>query len=121
MWSPDPDLADETVVLGPGDTLVAFTDGIRERRRDGVFFEELLAMVLTGTADLDGRAVAARVRDQATAFGAEEPDDDMAVLVLCVAARAPPPARAPMIGARRPEPRTAAATLPPRGQDALRE
>lgn len=110
---PDPDLADETVVLGPGDTLVAFTDGISERRRDGVFFEDLLATVLAGTADLDVRAVAARVRDQATAFGAEEPDDDMAVLVLRVTAQRAPSAPPRIVGARPDGRRTATATVPP--------
>ncbi|MEX0659784.1 MAG: SpoIIE family protein phosphatase [Egibacteraceae bacterium] len=110
----DPDLADETIVLGAGDTLVAFTDGISERRCEGVFFEDLLATVLSGTADLDVRAVAARVRDQATAFGAEEPDDDMAVLVLRVAGRAPPVGRPATIGERLDETGSAAGTVLPR-------
>lgn len=110
----DPDLAEETIVLGAGDTLVAFTDGISERRCDGVFFEDRLATVLTGTAGLDVRAVAARVRDQATAFGAEEPDDDMAVLVLRVAGRAPPVGSPTTIGGHRDEAGTAAATVLPR-------
>lgn len=78
----DPDLTDVTMSLQPGDTLLAFTDGIPERHSRGEFFEDGLDEVLAGLAHLDPRAMAERLLDQAAAFAAGEPDDDMAVLVL---------------------------------------
>lgn len=79
---PDPDLTDVTMTLQPGDTLVAFTDGIPERHSGGEFFEDGLADVLAAMAHLDTRTMAERLLEQAAAFAAGEPDDDMAVLVM---------------------------------------
>ena len=90
------DIEEVTVDLGPGEVMVAFTDGVTEARRDGVEFgEERLAWTLASAAPglrgHTGRAAAAlvaeatadRVMDAVTRFAHTR--DDIAVLVLAVA------------------------------------
>lgn len=82
---PDVELADTTIDLGPGDTLVLFTDGISERHQGDRFFEESGVLDTLGQVDgLDAEAVAARVEQDARFFVARDLSDDMAVLVLRV-------------------------------------
>ena len=81
---PDLDLEDVTVPLSPGQSLVLFTDGITEQHTDSEFFEDRLPEVLSAAAALRPTTLAARLLEQATAFAAAEPDDDMAVLVIRV-------------------------------------
>lgn len=83
-------IVDTTVPLRPGDTLVAFTDGVSERRRDGAFFEDRVPDVLAASARLEVSALAEELRDRAVAFAPGEANDDMAVLVLRVAAPGAP-------------------------------
>lgn len=75
---------EESVVdLGPGDTLVFFTDGVTERRRgDLQFGEEGVAEVLARVAGLPAADIAARLRTAATDFGDGPLRDDLAILVL---------------------------------------
>jgi serine phosphatase RsbU (regulator of sigma subunit) len=87
------DIEEVTVELGPGEVMVAFTDGVTEARREGQEFgEERLAWTLaTAAAGLRGHtgpaaaalvadAVADRVMDAVTQFAHQR--DDIAVLVL---------------------------------------
>jgi sigma-B regulation protein RsbU (phosphoserine phosphatase) len=71
------------VTMGPGDTLVFFTDGVTERRRGGDLFglertHEVLAPLAGHAADI----VAARLRSATLAFSPETPRDDIAILTM---------------------------------------
>jgi PAS domain S-box-containing protein len=91
----DVDLQDVAVDLGPGDSLVSFTDGIVERHQGRRFFEaEGVAAVLQASAGLPADAVAAAVEDAACRFVERAPSDDMAVVVV----RVPTPAGGPLAG-----------------------
>lgn len=72
-----------SLTLGPGDTLVFYTDGVTERRRRGEFFG--VDRLLAAAAPLVGHpagVVAAQLRSAALGFSAEPPRDDIAILVL---------------------------------------
>jgi len=72
-----------SLTLGPGDTLVFYTDGVTERRRRGEFFG--FDRLLAAAAPLVGYpagVVAAQLRSAALGFSAEPPRDDIAILVL---------------------------------------
>ena len=85
--SPKIELHDVEIELGPGDALVCFTDGIVERHRGREFFEEIgIAKVLAAAAGTDAATLAARIEDEARNLFADNPHDDMAVLI----ARVPP-------------------------------
>lgn len=84
-----PDIADTTVVLGPGDALVLFTDGITERHAGDRFFEEEgLAKVLGRCAGFTADTLAERIETAARAFVEDAPRDDVAILVVRVPERA---------------------------------
>lgn len=84
-----PDLYETRAMLYPGDTLVCFTDGITERRRDGRFFEDQLAEILIANAGLEAASSATALRQAARDFATDAPVDDMALLVLRVTDPAP--------------------------------
>ena len=85
--APDIELYDVEFDLGPGDALVCFTDGIVERHRGREFFEEIgIAKVLGTAAGADAATLAARIEEEARNLFADNPHDDMAVLI----ARVPP-------------------------------
>jgi serine phosphatase RsbU (regulator of sigma subunit) len=66
---------------------VCFTDGIVERHRGRQFFDESgIAGVLHTSAGSDAATLAARIEQEARGLFADNPHDDMAVLV----ARVPP-------------------------------
>jgi len=87
---PDVELHDVTLRLGPGDSLVCFTDGIVERHQGRLFLDDTgLADVLAGMTDTagsgpDAATMAARVEQEVRNLFSDEPHDDMAVLVLRV-------------------------------------
>jgi len=87
---PDPRFEDRSVTLGPGDALVLYTDGVIEARSsdgvDGMLDEAGLTHLLTACAGLGADAIATRVEEAAFAASGGTPRDDIAVLVLRVAA-----------------------------------
>ncbi|NNN37004.1 SpoIIE family protein phosphatase [Streptomyces sp. S3(2020)] len=74
----------ETFELRPGDTLLAVTDGVTERRCGPRQFDDGdgLATALTGCAGLTAALIAERIRRQVHEFGVRPPEDDLALLVL---------------------------------------
>jgi serine phosphatase RsbU (regulator of sigma subunit) len=71
------------VSLAPGDTLVFYTDGVTERRRNGELFgTERLRTAAGRLAGYAAEVVAARLRATTLDFSAEPPRDDIAILVL---------------------------------------
>jgi serine phosphatase RsbU (regulator of sigma subunit)/anti-sigma regulatory factor (Ser/Thr protein kinase) len=71
------------VLLGPGDALVFYTDGVTERRRGRELFgTERLRDAAGPLAGYSADVVAARLRSTAIGFSAESPRDDIAILVL---------------------------------------
>jgi PAS domain S-box-containing protein len=84
---PDPDLEDHTVTLEPGDALIFYTDGVIESRGDAnVLDERRLAELVATCAGGGADAIAARVEEAAVLSQGGRPRDDIAVLVLRVAA-----------------------------------
>ena len=80
---PEPELRDYTGELGPGDAVIFYTDGVTEERAgDEVFGEDHLLPLLRECVGLDADAVAGRIEQAVLDFRAEEPRDDMAILVL---------------------------------------
>jgi serine phosphatase RsbU (regulator of sigma subunit) len=79
----DVTLTDVTINLAPGETLVAYTDGVTDRRRERRRFDDegVMAVMREGRS-LSAKALAQRLESAAMAFGDDEPSDDMAVFVL---------------------------------------
>ena len=82
-------------LLGPGDSLLLYTDGITESRsHDELFGEERLAAVAAAHAGAGAEAMADAVLAAADAFRTGPAEDDVALLVLCFeGGDAPPPGR----------------------------
>jgi serine phosphatase RsbU (regulator of sigma subunit)/anti-sigma regulatory factor (Ser/Thr protein kinase) len=79
----DPGFHVESLLLTPGETLLAFTDGASERRRGTAMLEsEGLAAVLADCRSLSAAGVAARIQRAVQEFGDTPLSDDMAILVL---------------------------------------
>ncbi|HTE71629.1 MAG TPA: SpoIIE family protein phosphatase [Actinomycetes bacterium] len=76
----------DTLRLGPGDTLVCFTDGVTERRDSSttgrMLGEDGVLAVLAGASDLDATGVARRLGRAVADFAATAARDDVAVLAL---------------------------------------
>ena len=71
------------VLLGPGDALVFYTDGVTERRRGrDLFGTERLRDAAAPLAGYSAEVMAARLRSATIGFSAETPRDDIAILVL---------------------------------------
>jgi serine phosphatase RsbU (regulator of sigma subunit) len=69
--------------LGPGDTLVFYTDGVTERRRGRELFgSERLHEAAAPLAGYSADVVAARLRSATLGFSPESPRDDIAILVI---------------------------------------
>ncbi|GHH71959.1 hypothetical protein GCM10017673_26270 [Streptosporangium violaceochromogenes] len=74
----------EIVHLDPGDVLLAVTDGVTERRREGRLLDDGggLAKLLAECVGLSARAVAERIRRAVQDFAPEPSADDLAIVVL---------------------------------------
>ena len=73
----------ETVHLGPGDTLVFFTDGVTERRRGRELFgRQRLQEAAAPLVHYSAEVIAARLRATTIGFSPEPPRDDIALLVV---------------------------------------
>lgn len=81
----DIELTEVELVLGPGDALALYTDGVTEARSpEGAFDPELLERALGDAVGLDAEGIAEVVDRQVLAFEAGRQRDDMALLVLRV-------------------------------------
>jgi PAS domain S-box-containing protein len=83
----EPRLSTHELVLEPGDTLVLYTDGLTEARRDGELFgvARLIAAIEAGRA-LSVAELASSLPAAAAAFAETPLHDDIAVVVLRVPA-----------------------------------
>ena len=90
----DPEIDDTRVDLFPGDALVLFTDGVTEARAPKrVWGANDLARFVGSHEPLRAAAIAERIERGALAGQADEPRDDVAIVVLkVIAAGAPAPA-----------------------------
>ncbi len=75
---------DQEIELGPGDTLVLYTDGVTEASREHPLTPEDLGAALRASAPDGAAAVAREVVHLAEAGAAGAPRDDLAVLVVAL-------------------------------------
>ncbi|HEV2346741.1 MAG TPA: SpoIIE family protein phosphatase [Actinocrinis sp.] len=79
----DPGFHVDSLILKPGETLLAFTDGASERRRGNAMLDsEGLAAVLADCRSMSAAGVAARIQRVVEDFGDAPLSDDMAILVV---------------------------------------
>ena len=94
---PQRDYDDRECLLGLGDLVTFWTDGVTERRHQGgMFGEERLLALLGGLANRSASDVALAIDEAVVDFAPGLPDDDVAILVArvtCVAVDTPEPAR----------------------------
>src|SRR5207248_385300 len=85
---PQVDARDEVVDLGVGDAVVLYTDGVVEERDDEArtFGQERLQEVLEALAGRSASEIVDEIVGAVTAFSGREPRDDVAAVVLRVAA-----------------------------------
>jgi phosphoserine phosphatase RsbU/P len=80
---PDQEYEAERAELEPGSTIVLYTDGVVEARRDGKLYgEERLDKVLAKGAGLDAQELAESILADCRSFAGGELGDDCAVLCL---------------------------------------
>jgi PAS domain S-box-containing protein len=80
-----PEISDERFELGPGDSLVLYTDGVSEARSEnGLFGEQRLIELLHACAGSGATAIADRIQSDVLEFQGGTGSDDLAVLVLRV-------------------------------------
>jgi PAS domain S-box-containing protein len=84
LW-PDPKVASERVELGPGDSLILYTDGVTDARApERILSPDDMAALLRSSAGAGAARIAGRIEDAVTGGGAGEPRDDIAILVISV-------------------------------------
>jgi serine phosphatase RsbU (regulator of sigma subunit)/PAS domain-containing protein len=84
---PDPDLDDVAIDLEPGDAVVLFTDGVTEARApERVWGSNDLAGFVGRHEALRAAAIAERIERGALSAQADEPRDDVAIVVIKVTA-----------------------------------
>lgn len=82
----DPSLVDSPVELGPGDAIVFYTDGVTERfERGGRGGDSRLVALLWDSDGLNAAQIADRIYLDAAEGAANDPRDDIAIVVLRVA------------------------------------
>jgi serine phosphatase RsbU (regulator of sigma subunit) len=92
---PEVALVDSVVDLDRGDTLLIYTDGATEQRREAVAGEERLREAFAASLGRDAEATAAGVEEALRAARGSSPQrDDVALLVIRVAEPHPPPPEA---------------------------
>jgi serine phosphatase RsbU (regulator of sigma subunit) len=75
--------AESRAVLSPGGSLVLYTDGVVEARRDGELYgDDRLDSLLAARRELPARALAAAVAEDAREFAGGDLSDDLAVVVI---------------------------------------
>jgi phosphoserine phosphatase RsbU/P len=81
----EPEFTDARTLLGPGDALVLYTDGLIEARSpDGILGEERVRELLEREAGLTADELATRLEDLAAAFSRLRRRDDLALLIARV-------------------------------------
>jgi PAS domain S-box-containing protein len=82
----DPPLADDDFRLGPGDTLLLYTDGVTDAARAGDRFGDARLLSLAGdlNASLHASEMAETIEHTAVAHADYQPQDDMALVVVQV-------------------------------------
>ena len=79
----DPALANDTIELGPGDTLFLYTDGVTEAYAPDHLLEvEDVARIVAGCAGMDAADLVKCVEDEVRSLGSGPPGDDIAMLAL---------------------------------------
>jgi serine phosphatase RsbU (regulator of sigma subunit) len=77
------DVSDRETILAPGESVVFYTDGVTEERREGEQFgEDRLRELLAGCAGLSATGIAERIERAVLEFQPVAPADDLAVVVL---------------------------------------
>ncbi len=81
------DLSDRESVLAPGESVVFYTDGVTEERREGEQFgEDRLRELLAGCTGFSATGIAERIERAVLEFQPVAPADDLAVVVLRITA-----------------------------------
>ena len=82
---PDPELQEAEVVLNSGDSIMLYTDGVTDGRREGELFgEQRLQAVLGSCIGMTAEEIADLVERSVVDFWSDEALDDIAILVLKV-------------------------------------
>ena len=83
---PEQDYPTERVALAPGSTVVLYTDGVLEARRDGELYgDERLERLLGARSSLGAQELAEEILADCRAFGGGELADDCAIVCLKLA------------------------------------
>jgi PAS domain S-box-containing protein len=81
------DVSDRETVLAVGESVVFYTDGVTEERREGEQFgEDRLRELLAGCGGLSATGIAERIERAVLEFQPVAPADDLAVVVLRITA-----------------------------------
>jgi serine phosphatase RsbU (regulator of sigma subunit) len=79
----EPKLADDTVVLAPGDTVVLYTDGVTDAQgADDRFGPDRLAAVLALCVSLPPAQIVERIDRAVSAYRVGDPSDDSAIVAF---------------------------------------